>query len=254
MNPPTRQPHSSTCLPARSCQSDSARQRHSRSLLSGVPWSIAVDHPTHTIFRGTHDSVVETVLKLTNSISCMGLHTRINFGCGTDIRRGWTNVDVAPLPGVDIVHDLNQLPLPFESGTIEEIGCFDVIEHLDYIPFLKECHRILLPGGRLHISVPHFSACNNFDDPTHRHMFSTKTFRFFCRGTHEGRTRGSYYFDFLYSDLINFQVVFETDGFFVFNKPVQWIVNRSDRTRWAFDATCLSRLFPAMGIRLTLVK
>src|SRR5215469_13722542 len=82
---------------------------------------------------------------------------KINFGCGTDIREGWINLDVAALPGVDIVHDLNQLPLPFDSETAEQILSLDILEHLDYIPFLKECHRILRPGGQVHISVPHFT-------------------------------------------------------------------------------------------------
>ena len=177
---------------------------------------------------------------------------KINFGCGTNIREGWINVDVKPLPGVDIVHDLNQLPLPFKSGSIEEILCLDVLEHIEYIPFLKECHRIMKAGGRIHLSVPHFSACNNFDDPTHRHMFSIKTMRFFCRGTYEWRTRGFYYFDFAFSELLDPRIVFDAYG--PFNKPVSWVVNRSDRTRRIFDSTGFSRLLPAMGMGLTLVK
>ena len=37
---------------------------------------------------------------------------KLHLGCGTDIRAGWVNLDCAKLPGVDIVHDLNVLPLP----------------------------------------------------------------------------------------------------------------------------------------------
>jgi len=113
--------------------------------------------------------------------------TNINLGCGTNILKGWINLDCVALAGVDVVHDLNVLPLPFENECASEILCEDVLEHLNYIPLLKECHHILLPGGRVRIEVPHFTSSNNYVDPTHRNMFSIKTFNFFCAETFEGK-------------------------------------------------------------------
>lgn len=69
---------------------------------------------------------------------------RLNLGCGTDIRRGFVNLDHCDLPGVDVVHDLQKLPLPFEDSSFELIICRDILEHLDYIPLLEEIHRISL--------------------------------------------------------------------------------------------------------------
>ena len=66
---------------------------------------------------------------------------RLNVGCGTDVRPDWVNLDIAPLPGVDVVHDLNDLPLPFEDERFAEIECRDVLEHLDYTRLLRELHR-----------------------------------------------------------------------------------------------------------------
>jgi SAM-dependent methyltransferase len=94
--------------------------------------------------------------------------------------------DSARLPGVDVVHDINQLPLPFQDSSFDEILCCDILEHVDLIPVLQDCHRILANGGSMTIEVPHFSSNNNFVDPTHRNRFSVKTFRFFVKNTFEG--------------------------------------------------------------------
>ena len=37
--------------------------------------------------------------------------TKLHLGCGHDIKPGWINHDLLDLPGVDIVHDLNELGL-----------------------------------------------------------------------------------------------------------------------------------------------
>ena len=177
---------------------------------------------------------------------------KINLGCGNDIRKGWVNVDCAPLTGVDVVHDLNVTPLPFESQCADEIVCEDVLEHVDYVPILKECHRILIPGGLLNISVPHFTSNNNYVDPTHRKMFSVKTFNFFCENTFERKMR-SYYFDFCFSS-IERRIVFSTKGFFIYNRPVQFFANLSHRAQTVYEATAWSRLFPADNLRIKLRK
>jgi predicted SAM-dependent methyltransferase len=178
---------------------------------------------------------------------------KINLGCGTNILAGWVNLDCKPLPGIDVVHDLNLLPLPFDNASVDEILCEDVLEHVNYAPLLKECHRVLVSGGQLRIEVPHFTSSNNFVDPTHRNLFSIKTFNFFCADTFEGIKR-SYYFDFKFSKITNKQIRFCTRSTFAYNKPIEWLVNRSEKSRLFYEATGLSRLFPAENICVTLVK
>ena len=124
---------------------------------------------------------------------------RLNLGCGTDIRDGWINLDMAPLPGIDVVHDLNIPPLPFADNQFTELLCNDVLEHVDLVPLLKECHRILAPGGRMQIEVPHGTSNNCYVEPTHQNRFSVKTFRFSARSTFEHQRRAFYYFDFAFS-------------------------------------------------------
>ena len=40
---------------------------------------------------------------------------KLNLGCGKDIREGFTNVDIRPLPGVDIVADVRDVNIEAEA-------------------------------------------------------------------------------------------------------------------------------------------
>jgi len=55
----------------------------------------------------------------------------LDVGCGTAKINGAIGIDRAKLPGVDIVHDLNDLPWPFENDSFDEVYMNDIIEHLD---------------------------------------------------------------------------------------------------------------------------
>lgn len=44
---------------------------------------------------------------------------RLNLGCGNNIKERWVNLDILEGKGVDVVHDLNELPLPFENEKFE---------------------------------------------------------------------------------------------------------------------------------------
>ncbi len=95
---------------------------------------------------------------------------KLNLGCGEHKKEGYVNVDWSPLNNPDVVHDLNAMPYPFDDGSFDLIEAFHVLEHLDK-PFIvmAEFHRILKPGGTLHIKVPHFS--RGFTHAEHAHGF-----------------------------------------------------------------------------------
>ena len=118
---------------------------------------------------------------------------KLNVGCGRDIKKGWINLDSCDLPGVDIVYDIEKIPLPFDNEEFDTILCRDIFEHVDFIPVLREIHRILRKGGDLIIRVPHFTSRRNFIDPTHKRTFSVRTFEHFVKDSFTGR---EYYFDF----------------------------------------------------------
>lgn len=82
---------------------------------------------------------------------------KLNVGCGEKpIRKpGWVNVDVRPLPGVDVVAPVDALP--FADGDCELLYACHVLEHVrrpDTGRVLAEWRRVLRPGGILRVAVP----------------------------------------------------------------------------------------------------
>ena len=106
---------------------------------------------------------------------------KLNLGCGRNIKKGWINLDFTKGEGVDIVHDLNSLPLPFEDHKFDQVLCQDVLEHIDFVPLINDIHRILKKKGILKIRVPHFTSKLNFEDPTHKHQFLIRTFDYYIK-------------------------------------------------------------------------
>ena len=175
---------------------------------------------------------------------------RLNLGCGRNIKTGWVNLDSANLPGVDIVHDIEKLPLPFNDEEFDEIRCDNILEHLEYIPVLKDLHRILKPGGLLTARVPHFTSRNNYVDPTHKKRFSIDTFDFFVNK----KTDKSYYFDFYFSKIVSRRIKFYKKGIFWPNRIVEPLVNLSPKIQWWYESTYMCRLIPANDITVELIK
>lgn len=175
---------------------------------------------------------------------------KLNLGCGTDVRKDWINLDIAPLPGVDVVHDLKILPLPFESGTFDYVLCNDILEHfLDYAPLLAEIHRVLKTGGDVEIKVPHYTYSRAYADPTHLRFFSVELFEFFTKST----TR-PYYFNFFFDRIVNLKLTFLESHVLFYNKWIERFVNKSQRNLLFFEKSFMSGIFPAENIVVTLRK
>jgi predicted SAM-dependent methyltransferase len=80
----------------------------------------------------------------------------VNLGCGETIHPDWVNIDIiASQPGV-ISHDLRQ-GIPLLANSSDVVYHSHVLEHFRYHEaqlFLKECCRVLKPGGILRVAVP----------------------------------------------------------------------------------------------------
>jgi SAM-dependent methyltransferase len=169
---------------------------------------------------------------------------KLNLGSGTDIRKGWINLDRSALPGVHVVHDIEELPLPFPSDSFDYVLCQDVLEHVDYIPLLRDLWRILRAGGTLHIRVPHFTCAHAYGDPTHKRLFGSETFYFFVAGNNR-----SYYFDFSFSRIEAVRIYFGSRAYL----PIEWFVNLSRRMQIFYEFSPL-RIFPASNVEVDLIK
>ena len=89
--------------------------------------------------------------------------TRLHLGCGTVRLDGWINVDLDS-PVADLRIDLRE-PLPFADASIDLVYGEHFIEHIDRheaVALLRECIRVMAPGGTLRVSTPsleHLAAC-----------------------------------------------------------------------------------------------
>ena len=97
---------------------------------------------------------------------------KLNIGSHSVKLEGFLNVDIEKFDGVDIVCDITKTPWSFPKGShpevgsqfdmlfndsVEEILMVEVLEHIafhDTLKVLKEIHRVLKPGGKVHIQVP----------------------------------------------------------------------------------------------------
>lgn len=85
---------------------------------------------------------------------------RLDIGCGAVLKPGCAGVDLLPFPHVQYVCDVTQ-GLPFDGGSVEEVYSSHFLEHLadkDVLPFLRECHRVMRPRGKLELIVPNLPA------------------------------------------------------------------------------------------------
>jgi SAM-dependent methyltransferase len=107
----------------------------------------------------------------------------VDLCCGPRKRPGSVAIDIAAAPGIDIVHNLNITPWPLESNSVSSISCEQGLEHLLDVPaVMKECFRVLRPGGELSIVTPHFTCYNSYADPTHLRHLSAFWYRPFTAG------------------------------------------------------------------------
>ncbi len=105
---------------------------------------------------------------------------RLNIGCGREIKEGYVNLDRVELDGVDVVHDLEKFPYPFDDNEFDEIYCKHVLEHIEnFMEIMEELYRISKPEARMKIISPYFSGQGAYNDPTHKRFFTWKTFEYF---------------------------------------------------------------------------
>lgn len=176
---------------------------------------------------------------------------KLNLGCGNDIRKGWVNLDILNNKGVDVIHDLNKLPLPFNDNYFDYILCVDVLEHINYFPLMNELYRILKRKGILRIKVPHFTSRSNYTDPTHIRMFSSKTFRYFVNEGKFAYERKVSFFSRIHVRLELEQSkipLLRTFLRLLYNK-----INKCNRQQYNYERTFL-RTFPSESIKIILVK
>lgn len=162
-------------------------------------------------------SEVENKKKLKQLLKEKNLGVKYDIGCGANKVPGFIGVDARPVPGVDIVADLEKYPWPIESESASLVTCSHVLEHINpakvdarliglvellqkkkiltkkeidqycgemdfessFIRFMDEVWRILKPGGEFMFRVPYAGTVGYYQDPTHINNISEATIYYF---------------------------------------------------------------------------
>ncbi len=87
---------------------------------------------------------------------------RLHLGCGSKHFDGYINVDFWITEATDVICDITKLPWPDNSADV--IETYHVIEHISHRKIkdaLSDWLRVLRPGGRMIVEVPHFDKAVN---------------------------------------------------------------------------------------------
>ena len=105
-------------------------------------------------------------------------------GEGSGTRPDAVTVDKNPGLQPNVIHDLNELPWPFEDDQFKNIVCQHVLEHLqNFDGVMSELNRICRPDGVIWIQVPHFSS-RLAHSPGHFFSFNISSFDAYLGGPH----------------------------------------------------------------------
>jgi predicted SAM-dependent methyltransferase len=88
-----------------------------------------------------------------------GAPLHLHIGCGPTYLPGFVNIDAVPFHKLDVWLDIRN-GLPYRTGSIDSVYCTHVLEHFyhdEVLKVLRECHRVLKPGGGVRLIVPSLS-------------------------------------------------------------------------------------------------
>ncbi|WP_322795455.1 class I SAM-dependent methyltransferase [Tepidiforma sp.] len=118
----------------------------------------------------------------------------IDLGCGRRKKPGAIGLDLARVPGVDILADVTR-PLPLRDNSVDEVYASHLVEHVDdLLAFMGEVWRVCRPGALVYFRFPHGSTpFLTWKDPTHRRGVYLATFEYFDPTTLDGQIWGYYH-------------------------------------------------------------
>jgi SAM-dependent methyltransferase len=97
---------------------------------------------------------------------------KLNLGCGHHRMPGFLNVDAAAACNPDRLVDLEDIPWPWESDSVDAVLFNHSLEHMcaateKFLAMMRELYRVCCHEAVIQIGVPHPRHDDFLDDPTH---------------------------------------------------------------------------------------
>ena len=100
---------------------------------------------------------------------------KLDIACGQNKQKGFKGIDIAG--DADIFHDLNEIPWPIKSNSVEQVFCSHFVEHIPHwrpgweadgwFSFFDELYRVMKPDATAEFIHPYVTSVRAFWDPTH---------------------------------------------------------------------------------------
>jgi SAM-dependent methyltransferase len=180
----------------------------------------------------------------------------LELGCGNRKRDPDSiGVDALDYECVDIVGDIFEVLGAMPDGTVDDVYSSHFLEHVNDAPrLLDELARVLKMGGRLAITVPHFSNPYFYSDITHRASFGLYSMSYFSQDKLLRRKVPSYQRELFY-ELQAVRLVFKSSPPFYWRhaikKLVGAIVNTNSYTKELYEEM-FCHLFPCYEVQYEL--
>ncbi len=107
-----------------------------------------------SILRGEEHREL-TKLTLDGAVLDLGGEGASGYLTGVPGGRTVTTVNLGSEKGCDVVHDLEQLPLPFGEASYDAVILYNTLEHIYHArELVNDTYRVLRQGGKVVITVP----------------------------------------------------------------------------------------------------
>ncbi len=113
------------------------------------------------------------------------LPVKLDIACGANKQSpDWIGIEFQPLPGVDIVHDIETYPWPLPDSCVDIAVGSHIAEHINpakfgFIHWMDEIWRVLKPGAQLMLALPYAGSPGYWQDPTHVNPCNETTWVYF---------------------------------------------------------------------------
>lgn len=120
---------------------------------------------------------------------------KLNLGCAKYPKDGYKNIDISEAADADEFYDI-RLGINEEDESVEEVFAGCVLEQMtseDFKFVLNECHRVLIPGGKLKGYVPSTDPKVLHLDVMDKLFFQEASFKYFDETEEAYKQFGSVY-------------------------------------------------------------